>query len=155
MAIPEALARLAALLDGQGARWYLFGAQAAIIHGASRLSADIDVTVEVPLEALDPFVAALASGGFPARVRDVAAFVRETRVIPLVDAASGVPVDVVLAGAGPEEPFLARAQRVSLGEATISAAIMVDAQELDQPVCSDPDDDKFIACGSLEVLSSW
>ena len=65
MAIPEALARLAALLDGQGARWYLFGAQAAIIHGASRLSADIDVTVEVPLEALDPFVAALASAGFP------------------------------------------------------------------------------------------
>jgi len=57
VAIPEALARLAALLDGQGARWYLFGAQAAIIHGASRLSADIDVTVEVPLEALDPFVA--------------------------------------------------------------------------------------------------
>ena len=38
MAITEALARLAALLDRQGLRWYLFGAQAAVLHGASRLS---------------------------------------------------------------------------------------------------------------------
>lgn len=29
----------------------------------------------------------------------------------------------------------------------LSAAFMVDAEELEQAVCSDPDDDKFIACG--------
>jgi putative PIN family toxin of toxin-antitoxin system len=29
----------------------------------------------------------------------------------------------------------------------LSTAVMVDARELEQQVCSDPDDDKFIACG--------
>jgi hypothetical protein len=115
VAIPETLERLAVLLDGLGVRWYLFGAQAAILHGASRLSADIDVTAQIAPEALKSLLEALPRAGFAARVADPVAFVRETRVVPLVDSASEVPVDIVLAGAGPEEEFLARAKPMSVG----------------------------------------
>lgn len=119
MGIPETLERLAAFLDGYQVRWYLFGAQAAIIHGGARLSADIDVTVEIGPEAFGAFLTALTGAGFEPRVGDPAAFARTTRVLPLVDRQSGVPVDVVLAGPGPEEQFLARAQRLAVGAAMI------------------------------------
>lgn len=39
---------LGAALDTAGIAWYLFGAQAAILHGAARLTADVDVTVRLP-----------------------------------------------------------------------------------------------------------
>jgi hypothetical protein len=37
--VAELLANLAAALDEAGVAWYLFGAQAAIRHGAARLTA--------------------------------------------------------------------------------------------------------------------
>ncbi|HEY5617144.1 MAG TPA: hypothetical protein VIK60_04325 [Vicinamibacterales bacterium] len=46
--VAELLADLATALDEAGVAWYLFGAQAAILHGAARLTADVDVTVRWP-----------------------------------------------------------------------------------------------------------
>jgi hypothetical protein len=43
----------------RGLRWYLFGAQAAIIGGSPRLSADVDVTAQIDLAALDDSVLGL------------------------------------------------------------------------------------------------
>jgi hypothetical protein len=126
VAIPETLERIAALLDGLGARWYLFGAQAAILHGASRLSADIDVTAQLGPSELSSMVEALPRAGFASRVRNPIAFSKETRVVPLVDTASEVPVDVVLAGAGPEEEFLARAKRMKVGASQIPVIAAAD-----------------------------
>ena len=37
-------------LDAEAGRWYLFGAQAAIVYGSGRLTADIAATVEIPVE---------------------------------------------------------------------------------------------------------
>lgn len=48
---PPPLAELLAELQSVpfaalGVRWFLFGAQAAILYGVARLSADVDVTVD-------------------------------------------------------------------------------------------------------------
>ena len=43
----ELLAELQRAFARLGVRWFLFGAQAAILYGVARLSADIDVTVEL------------------------------------------------------------------------------------------------------------
>ena len=61
----DVLVELARALDDAGVRYYLFGAQAAILHGVTRTSADIDVTVEAgaTTEVLLP---ALARAGFDA-----------------------------------------------------------------------------------------
>ena len=40
----DVLVALASAFERAGVRWYLFGAQAAILHGAARLTADVDVT---------------------------------------------------------------------------------------------------------------
>lgn len=62
------------------------------------------------ISAITPWslVDALAQAGFTSRVDEPATFVARTRVLPVVHAASGMPVDVVLAGPGLEELFLQR-----------------------------------------------
>ena len=45
--LAELLGGLRDAFEPLGVRWYLFGAQAAILHGAARLSADVDVTVRL------------------------------------------------------------------------------------------------------------
>ena len=42
----ELLADLAAVLRRRRVRWYLFGAQAVVVHGRPRLTDDVDVTVD-------------------------------------------------------------------------------------------------------------
>jgi hypothetical protein len=95
-------------------RWYVFGAQAVVAYGVPRLTADVDVTVEAQPDDVEPLVAALDSAGFEPRVSDVAGFVRRTRVVPVAHRASGVPVDVVVAGPGLEEEFLRRVVVIDL-----------------------------------------
>ena len=98
--VVELLADLAAGLEGSGIPWFLFGAQAAILYGAARLTADVDVTVRLPDRVSTEDLARTLEGHrFVARVSDPA-FVSRTRVIPFVHAPTGLPLDVVLAGPG-------------------------------------------------------
>jgi hypothetical protein len=89
--------------------WYLFGAQAALLYGASRLTADVDVTLNLPSGLT---TSALADGlnAYGFRVRSTnPAFIEQTRVVPVVHEPSGLPADLVVAGPGLEEAFLQRA----------------------------------------------
>lgn len=119
--LAELLADLARALHRLGGRWYLFGAQAAIIHGAVRLTADVDVTVE-PRGSLADLVTALGGAGFDGRVEGLIAFAEEHRVLPLVHARTRMPVDVVLAGPGLEERFLARAVTRTIEDVSVPVA---------------------------------
>jgi hypothetical protein len=111
--VPSPVAELLADLDGAlrplGVRWYLFGAQAAILYGAARLTADVDVTVDPATRTTGDLVAAVSASGFTLRVADVDGFVERTRVLPLLHQPSRLPCDLVLAGPGIEELFFERA----------------------------------------------
>lgn len=115
----DLLAALSRTLDTLGARWYLFGAQASLIWGRPRLTADVDVTVRLDPEDPERLVHALADNGFELRVPWEAAFVRNTRVLPFVYKPNGLPLDLVLAGPGLEEAFVERARSVSIAGITI------------------------------------
>lgn len=109
----ELLSALSPVLARWG-RWYLFGAQAVIAYGVPRLSADVDVTVGLVPDDPDRFAREMDTAGFVLRVDDPG-FVRRTRVMPFVHVATGMPLDVVLAGSGLEEEFLDRARSVDIG----------------------------------------
>jgi hypothetical protein len=109
--LAEVFAGLDDALRRLGLRWYLFGAQAALLYGAARLTADVDVTLEVTDLPLTEVLDALIRGGFDARVSDAAGFARRTRVLPVAHRSTGIPVDVVLAGPGLEPLFLSRAEQ--------------------------------------------
>ena len=113
--VADLLADLARGLGALGVRWFLFGAQAAILHGSARLSADVDVTVDLAARSTRELVDALAHEGFELRVDDAQGFVDATRVIPLLHVASRMPLDIVLAGPGLEEQFFARAAERRVG----------------------------------------
>ena len=112
----ELLAALAPVLARWG-RWYVFGAQAVVLYGVPRLSADVDVTLALVPDAPEAFACEMATAGFTLRVTDPD-FVRRTRVMPFVHLATGMPLDVVLAGSGLEDDFLDRAKTIELGGTT-------------------------------------
>jgi hypothetical protein len=112
-AVVELLRALGPALTAHG-RFYLFGAQAVSVVGVPRLSADVDVTFKLEKGAPEELVGALRAAGFTPRIDDPE-FLRRTRVMPFVHDATGMPVDVVLAGSGLEDEFLERARPVDMG----------------------------------------
>jgi hypothetical protein len=123
----ELLAELQRVFAALGLRWFLFGAQAAILYGVARLSADVDITVDLGDKSSRDLVDVLAAAGFELRVADAAGFVEATAVLPFVHRASRIPVDVVLAGPGLEEQFFAGTQERAVGEARVP---VVSAEDL-------------------------
>lgn len=103
------LAACAAAFAALGVRWYLFGAQAAFVYGAARLTVDVDVTVALNERRPGELLAALARHGIRSRLDDEG-FVERTRVLPVIHVPSGIAGDIVLAGPGLEEMFLDRAR---------------------------------------------
>jgi hypothetical protein len=78
-----------------------------VAYGVPRLSADVDITLRLTPDSPERFVEDMRAAGFELRVDDPE-FVRRSRVLPFVHIASGMPLDVVLAGSGLEDEFLAR-----------------------------------------------
>ncbi|MFZ5469914.1 MAG: nucleotidyl transferase AbiEii/AbiGii toxin family protein [Myxococcota bacterium] len=124
----ELLRDLQVPLSRLGLRWYVFGAQALAVHGIPRHTLDVDVTVEVPQSQLGALLTLLEQAGFRLRISEgVDSFVAQTRVLPLFHARTGLPMDLVLAGPGPEEEFLSRATHVDIGETRVP---VVSAEDL-------------------------
>lgn len=115
----EVYASLAPVLTKLELRWYLFEGQAAILHGATRFTEDVDVTVLLGLLPSKELVRALLASGFNLRVDDIDGFVEKTRVIPLIHTRTSIPVDVVLGGPGLEELFTDRALPIQIGDVSV------------------------------------
>jgi hypothetical protein len=109
--LAEVFAALEATFRRLGLGWYVFGAQAALMHGAARLTADVDVTLDAGDLDMATLLRELTPSGFEARVSDPEEFARRTRVLPLVHSKTSIPVDLVLAGPGLEAVFLGRSER--------------------------------------------
>jgi hypothetical protein len=105
--------------------WYLFGAQAALIHGAARVTVDVDVTVRLGKVTPARLAIALERHGFTLRVNDPS-FVRTTRVLPVLHVRTSIPADLVLAGPGLEDTFLERAMVHEFGGVRVPVARVED-----------------------------
>lgn len=114
--LPSAVELLRALGGALGARrWYMFGPQAVNVYGRPRMTADVDVTLELRREELPALLADLRAAGFVVRVGDVEAFLEATSVLPFMHVSTGMPLDVVVAGSGLEAQFLDRAETHDIG----------------------------------------
>lgn len=112
--IVEVLRAISSALEGAGEGWYLFGAQAALLRGSRRLTADIDITI-VPGELSETdLIERMTHNGFSVRVPDADDFVGRTRVLPVVHDATHMPVDVVVGSAGLEQLFLQHSEVIVL-----------------------------------------
>lgn len=124
--VADLLEDLGAALGTLDVRWYVFGAQAAILYGVARLTADVDVTVQVPAgQSVASWIPTLEQHRFQPRFAD-AAFLAQTRVLPLVHQPTALPVDLVLAGPGLEEEFLARAHHLAVDDVLVPVVEVTD-----------------------------
>jgi hypothetical protein len=124
--VADLLEDLGAALGTLDVRWYVFGAQAAILYGVARLTADVDVTVQVPAgQSVASWMPTLERHRFQPRFAD-AAFLAHTRVLPLVHQPTALPVDLVLAGPGLEEEFLARAHHLAVDDVLVPVVDVTD-----------------------------
>lgn len=99
--------------------WYVFGAHAVLVFGRPRMTADIDVTVDLGDEPASTLIEVLLAAGFHIRVDDPHGFVERTRVLPCYFEAADMPIDVVLAGPGLEQLFLSRTSSMTLDFGTV------------------------------------
>ena len=124
--VAEVLGVLRRVLDGQGLSWFVFGAQAVAVRGAPRATQDIDVTVQVERSHLRALVQALESEGLRHRYPEIAdELLARGAVVPLSHA-SGMEVDLVLAGSGLEAIALGRASRVAMDGVEVPVAQATD-----------------------------
>lgn len=109
-----------------GVAWYVFGGQAAILHGAHRFTEDLDVTVLPADIETRELVRVVTRLGFSLRVADTDAFVAQTRVLPILHDVTKIPVDVVLGGPGLEQLFAERAKLLDVGGLIVPVAAAED-----------------------------
>jgi hypothetical protein len=107
----RALDELVAALEDAGLPYMIVGGQANAVWGQPRATLDIDVTVWA--EGRSDAVATVASR-FRPLVGDPAAFVRDTRVLPL-ESRDGVRIDVIFGMLPFEQEAIARARSVRIG----------------------------------------
>jgi predicted nucleotidyltransferase len=130
VSLPAAVRVLAALdaaLSARHRRWYVFGAQAVLAYGVPRLTADVDVLIELNDACARDVVAELVPAGFELRLELSADQLTTARLLPLTHGPTSMPVDAVLASAPLQREFLERARRVDLGGAVVP---VVSAEDL-------------------------
>ncbi len=115
---PTGLERLLAALTSQlgsaGLPFMLIGGQAVLLHGAPRLTEDVDATLDADPSKLDALLESCAVLGLVPLPQQVESFVAETFVLPVRHAATGVRVDFIFSSTEYEHQAIQRAQPVTL-----------------------------------------
>ncbi len=96
-------------LDKAGIGYMVIGGQAVLLYGEPRLTRDIDISVALDARALDRLLAVTRHLELRPMVEDPPAFVRETNVLPVADAPSGIRIDFIFSFTSYESGAIARA----------------------------------------------
>ncbi|MBI3324480.1 MAG: nucleotidyltransferase, partial [Candidatus Omnitrophica bacterium] len=105
--LEEALAALARFLDHHQVPYMVIGGLANIVWGIPRTTLDVDLTIWIAEDQMEPLITLLVQA-FPARTGDPVAFAKETRVLPLVTR-DGVQIDVIIGQLPFEQEAIQRA----------------------------------------------
>jgi hypothetical protein len=118
----ELLAAAAGVIEKWCDGWYLFGAQAVVVWGRPRLTADVDVTIRLRSEDTIGFWHDMEDAGFRLRVPEPEPFLARSRVLPFLHVPTQLPLDLVLAGPGLEDRFIERAVRIDIEGLSVPVA---------------------------------
>ena len=110
------LARLSAVLERRGIPFMLIGGQAVLLHGEPRLTQDIDVTLGVGPERWRDVADACAEIGIVPLPDDLERFIESTFVLPALDEASGIRVDLIFSTTQYEAQAIGRAIRIQIAD---------------------------------------
>ena len=98
------------------------GGQAVLLHGAPRLTQDIDITLALGPDEVATVERVCRALELEPLVADLASFARETFVCPLRDRATGIRVDLIFSNTPYERAAIARAVEVEMGGESVPFA---------------------------------
>jgi hypothetical protein len=82
-------------LDREGLPYMIIGGQAVLLYGEPRLTRDVDLTVAATPEEFDRVWRVVQEAQLQPLIEDPRSFVRQTWVLPTLDAESGLRVDFI------------------------------------------------------------
>ena len=109
-------------LDRAGIPYMIIGGQAVLLYGEPRLTRDIDITLGIGTDEFPRLLAIAANLGLRPLPEDIKSFVEKTMVLPLLDDATGVRVDLIFSFSPYEHSAIGRVVRVELDGYPISFA---------------------------------
>jgi predicted nucleotidyltransferase len=118
----ELIARVARALADHEFPFMLIGGQAVLLHGEPRLTQDVDVTLGAPPERLEDALAVCRAARLAPLPHDVAAFVRDTFVLPVADDDSGARVDFLFSTTPYEAEAIRRAVHIDVAGTAVPFA---------------------------------
>lgn len=122
----ELLEALAQELEARNITYMLIGGQAVLLYGVPRLTEDVDVTLDAGPEALAEVLQAVERLGWEVLVKDAAAFVKKTLVLPCQDPGTGIRIDLIFSFSPYEHQAMGRARTVQVGKAKVRYAALED-----------------------------
>jgi acetolactate synthase regulatory subunit len=114
-AVVELLDALDGAMRSARWRWYVFGAQAVVAYGRPRMTADVDVAVDLRGASAERCIRVLERRGFRLRMPASTEFLAAAHLLPMLHEASSMPLDVVIVQHELQREFLERSRRLDLG----------------------------------------
>lgn len=122
----DLIKRIAAELASRQIPYMIIGGQAVLLYGEARLTKDIDITLGMGVEKLPIIKAAAKALNLNIETDDVDAFVRDTMVLPVSEAKTGIRVDFVFSFSTYEWQAIKRAQEVMFDNIPVRFAALED-----------------------------
>jgi len=116
------IAKISQELQGRRLPFMLIGGQAVLLHGSPRLTEGIDITLGTDPSRLPEVLDLCVALQLEPLPEDVEGFVRQTFVLPVHHAASGIRVDFVFSTTPYEQQAISRATFVELAGASVPFA---------------------------------
>lgn len=118
------LARLGATLNESNLPYMIIGGQAVLLYGEPRLTRDVDITLGVGIDHLDVLLQAIEKIPLRTLPEEVAAFVKQTMVLPAIDESTGIRVDFIFSFTPYESQAINRANHIRiLGQDVLFASV--------------------------------
>jgi len=118
----QILEKIARGLDQRGLAYMVIGGQAVLLYGEPRLTRDIDITLAAGVERLPEILEMVRELEWQVLVTSPAEFVRETMVLPCLEPASGIRIDLIFSFSPYERQAMERVRRVKMGSAYVRFA---------------------------------
>lgn len=115
--LEQSLAEISQFLEGGNIPHMIIGGIANLVWGIPRTTLDIDITVLIRENERENFLGSVLAL-FRSRAQNPAAFVDQTRVLPLISK-SGMNIDLIFGKLPYEERAIKRGKKKSLGNQTV------------------------------------
>jgi len=122
----DLIKRIAAELASRQIPYMIIGGQAVLLYGEARLTKDIDITLGMGVEKLPIIKAAAKALNLTIETDDVDAFVRDTMVLPVSEAKTGIRVDFVFSFSPYEWQAIKRAPEIMFDHIPVRFAALED-----------------------------